>query len=347
MLEAKYIYWVLSGMKRFYKLPLWLRLVIPATLVAVCVAINAVAFTEIWRSIQTHRNPAITEPAAVVITEVSKPRPANNSSMDSLSANHASVERLSIDNQPEASDLEIAIATPSSPPSSSADTSHSTTQAVPTISPEATIEEAKAKLSPQTTPVVASATAQKYGHFSYPVRNPDTLSLVASYAEGENQRDELLHPDAAAALHKMIAAARANGIWLVPASGFRSLEQQRSLFSNQTLEKGSPEAAATVSAPPGYSEHHTGYAIDLADGALEQTYDISIAFAQSPAYAWLTENAAQFGFELSFPEGNPQGVSFEPWHWRYVGTNDAKKLFRKPLEQNKLGLSAPQQEQSS
>lgn len=338
MLKTKYIYWVLSGMKRFYKLPLWLRLTIPATLVAVCVAINAVAFTEIWRSIQTHRTPAPTEPAAVVITEVLQPDQKENEPVENTS------------------ETAIASTAPSSSTSADADDTpaNHANQAAPTISPDATVEEAKAKLSKQTTnrtsqttPVVSPATEpadQKYGHFSYPVQDPDALRLVASYAEGDNQRDEFLHPDAAAALHKMIAAARAEGIWLVPASGFRNLEQQRSLFSNQTLAKGSPEAAAIVSAPPGYSEHHTGYAVDLADGSLSQADDISIAFAQSPAYEWLTANAAEFGFELSFPEGNPQGISFEPWHWRYVGTNEAKQLFRNQLEANDLGLVYPVEE---
>lgn len=327
MLFTKYIYWVNSGMKRFYKLPLWLRLFIPATLVAVCIAINAVAFTEIWRSIQAQREP--TPPQSLIIEDGSiesqsiEPQGIESQSIESQSAESQSIEHQSAESISVENDETLDEDAESKP--------------APTIDPGATIDEAKAKLGNQATPVIApaieaSSTEQKYDHFAYPVQDLDTLSLVASYAEGDTQRDELLHPDAAAALHKMIAAARADGIWLVPASGFRSLEDQRSIFSNQTLKQGSPEAAAAISAPPGYSEHHTGYAVDLADGALSQTYDVSEAFAQSPAYAWLIANAATFGFELSFPENNPQGISFEPWHWRYIGTEEAKRLFQKTTQ---------------
>ena len=152
---------------------------------------------------------------------------------------------------------------------------------------------------------------------------------VASYPEGDRQRTEKMHPEAAKALLDMVAAARADGIWLVPASGFRTFAQQRTLFNAQVAKKGSPEAAAKISAPPGYSEHHTGYAIDLTDGTVAQTQDISPAFAATPAYQWLVNNAAAHGFELSFPENNPQGISFEPWHWRYVGSPQAKLTFGK------------------
>ncbi len=167
----------------------------------------------------------------------------------------------------------------------------------------------------------------RYGHLPYVAASPADMQLIASYAHGEDKRYETLHPDAAAALFEMISAARAQGVWLVPASGFRTLAQQRTLFTAQIANKGTPEAAAVVSAPPGHSEHHTGYAVDLADGNLDQAYDISAAFADTPAYAWLIENAAQFGFELSFPQDNAQGISYEPWHWRYVGSAEAKAIF--------------------
>ena len=160
---------------------------------------------------------------------------------------------------------------------------------------------------------------------------------IASYPEGRTQRTETLHPDAAKALLDMIAAARADGIWLVPASGFRTLAQQRTLFNAQVAKRKSPEAAAKISAPPGYSEHHTGYAVDLTDGSLAQNQDISPAFASTPAYQWLLKNAATYGFELSFPESNPQGISFEPWHWRYVGTRHARVTFGKDKPPVQIG----------
>lgn len=77
---------------------------------------------------------------------------------------------------------------------------------------------------------------------------------------------------------------------------------------------------------PGYSEHHTGYAIDIGDGARPDTH-LSEAFEDTPAFRWLEKNAARFSFELSFPRHNPQGVSYEPWHWRFVGDRHSLQTF--------------------
>lgn len=179
---------------------------------------------------------------------------------------------------------------------------------------------------PSTAPLVQP----KFGHFPYPESDPERLLTIASYATGEEyQRFEKLAPEAAFALMKLIYAARDDGVWIVPVSGFRTKDYQEKLFQKQVEKRGSLEAAAKLSAPPGYSEHHTGYAIDLTDGnfAKQKIKDITYEFAQSAAFKWLTEHAQEFGFELSFPENNPQGVSYEPWHWRFVGSPNAMKIF--------------------
>jgi D-alanyl-D-alanine carboxypeptidase len=88
-----------------------------------------------------------------------------------------------------------------------------------------------------------------------------------------------------------------------------------------------------VSAPPGYSEHHTGYAIDIGDGSAPSS-NLSPDFEKTAAYRWLEQNGAQFGFELSFPPNNPQGVSYEPWHWRFVGDIDSLAIFHKNQPQS-------------
>lgn len=150
--------------------------------------------------------------------------------------------------------------------------------------------------------------------------------IISSYAQGEDQRFEQLSSQAALALMKLIYAARDQGVWIVPVSGFRNVKDQEILFQNQIRRRGSPKAAAKVSAPPGYSEHHTGYALDLADGHFP-TEDITSDFAKSDAFRWLNQNAKAYGFELSFPEGNSQGVSYEPWHWRYISTHEAQLIF--------------------
>ncbi|NJN85243.1 MAG: M15 family metallopeptidase [Leptolyngbyaceae cyanobacterium SL_7_1] len=153
--------------------------------------------------------------------------------------------------------------------------------------------------------------------------------VVSSYSKNLEQRFERLRSDAALALMQLIDAARADGVWIVPVSGFRDVSRQEMLFESRIDELGSEELAARSVAPPGYSEHHTGYAIDLADG-LARARDISISFVQTEAFAWLTEHGEDFGFELSFPRDNEQGVNFEPWHWRYVGSPQADALFDPP-----------------
>ena len=124
----------------------------------------------------------------------------------------------------------------------------------------------------------------------------------------------------------MIYAARDEGVWIIPVSGFRDIVSQELLFKKQIQKRGSPEAAAKLSAPPGYSEHHTGYAIDLADGSYPKK-DVTYEFENTNAYRWLTLHAKDFGFEMSFTANNSQGVSYEPWHWRFVGSPDSTKIF--------------------
>ena len=176
---------------------------------------------------------------------------------------------------------------------------------------------------------IATTTSNKYsnlGHFNYQEADKKDLVTIASYAQGKYQRYEKLHKDAALALMKMIYAARDDGVWIVPVSGYRDVEKQDSLFQAQIKRKGSEKEAAKSSAPPGYSEHHTGYTIDLTDGKLVNR-DITSDFASTDAYQWLVNNAEQFSFELSFPKNNSQGVNYEPWHWRYIGSDEAVKTF--------------------
>lgn len=167
----------------------------------------------------------------------------------------------------------------------------------------------------------------KYGHFPYRESDIENMMIISSYAQGENQRFERLAPEVAIALMQLIYAARDDGVWIVPVSGFRSTDYQSELFDNQTQKRGSEKAAAKSSAPPGYSEHHTGYAIDLTDGNFPQQ-DITEQFAATEAFKWLKIHAREFGFELSFPENNSQGVSYEPWHWRFIGSLKAEEIFK-------------------
>ncbi len=161
------------------------------------------------------------------------------------------------------------------------------------------------------------------GHFPYEEAPPESLTPIT--ADGGIK----LRTPAAEKLMEMQAAAREDGVSLVLLSGYRSVEEQQYLFFGVKAERGQvARERATVSAPPGYSEHHTGYAIDIGDGNMPTTH-FQEDFAKTEAFQWLKENAAHYSFELSFPEDNSQGVSYEPWHWRYVGNQESLEMFYK------------------
>jgi zinc D-Ala-D-Ala carboxypeptidase len=172
--------------------------------------------------------------------------------------------------------------------------------------------------------------ARSYGHFRYQEDQPSNLVVMGTYGDGELRRTESLDYEAAAAYREMVAAAQVDGIELILISGFRTVEQQEQLFQRQIQRQGSEIAAAQLSAPPGFSEHHTGLAIDVGDRNQQDT-DLKFAFEQTQAYAWLKNNAQRYGFEQSFPENNSQGVSFEPWHWRYADSPRARRVFAAAL----------------
>jgi len=157
------------------------------------------------------------------------------------------------------------------------------------------------------------------GHFPYPEVAETQLLEVAP--------GQQLQRDAAQALLAMQRAAAADGVNLVVLSAFRPIALQKQLFFDVKSERNqSALERAQVSAPPGFSEHSTGYAVDFGDGSRPQAH-LSEAFAQTPAFRWLQDHAARHHFILSFPRDNAQGVSYEPWHWRFEGTAEALKLF--------------------
>ncbi|WP_421655552.1 M15 family metallopeptidase [Leptothermofonsia sp. ETS-13] len=173
------------------------------------------------------------------------------------------------------------------------------------------------------------------GHFAYPEAPRSELAPITD--DGRIK----LRKAAAKAYREMAAAALQEGVVLVPISGFRSIDDQQKLYFDVKAERGQvAEERAKVSAPPGYSEHHTGYAVDIGDGNTPATH-LSVSFEKTAAFQWLKANAAYYSFELSFPKGNKQGVSYEPWHWRYAGDIQSLKTFYKARDdQKQLGDQA-------
>ena len=125
-----------------------------------------------------------------------------------------------------------------------------------------------------------------------------------------------------AAWTAMKVAAASAGIELQLVSAFRSIAYQKELIERKLARGDSINTILAVNAAPGFSEHHTGRALDIGCPGYAH---LEIEFEQSPAYVWLTSHAQAFGFHLSFPLGNSYGVQYEPWHWCYRGNEAAKK----------------------
>ncbi|MDJ0680043.1 MAG: D-alanyl-D-alanine carboxypeptidase family protein [Xenococcaceae cyanobacterium MO_167.B52] len=161
------------------------------------------------------------------------------------------------------------------------------------------------------------------GHLPYQQAKASDLAPIT--ADGSIR----LKKSAAKEFREMQSAARQQGIILTAISGFRDEATQEYLFFEvKKNRRQDTSTRAEVSAPPGYSEHHTGYAVDIGDGKVPGT-NLNTNFEKTAAFRWLEQNAARYSFELSFPRNNPQGISYEPWHWRYVGDRHSLETFYK------------------
>jgi len=125
-------------------------------------------------------------------------------------------------------------------------------------------------------------------------------------------RMQRLTPLAATRWADMVAAAATDGVRLLLVSGFRSVEYQAGLIRNKLGSGQTIEEVLKINAAPGFSEHHTGAAVDIATPG---SRPLTEEFESTPAFAWLTENARRFGFSMTYPRINPWGFIYEPWHW--------------------------------
>jgi zinc D-Ala-D-Ala carboxypeptidase len=125
-------------------------------------------------------------------------------------------------------------------------------------------------------------------------------------------RMQRLAPETARAWRVLRDAARADGVELMLVSGFRSITDQAALIRKKLDAGQAIETILTVNAAPGFSQHHTGRAVDIATpGSRPLTQD----FEHTPAFSWLRANAAAHGFRLSYDRGNVYEFDYEPWHW--------------------------------
>ncbi len=149
---------------------------------------------------------------------------------------------------------------------------------------------------------------------------PAQLSPIGSDYLYDEKKPQLILSGVLPYITAMLASAKRDGVELRVLSAYRSFYEQFSLKYEYKMVYGS--GANQFSADQGYSEHQLGTACDFTTPAVGGNLS---EFASSTAYAWLTANAYEFGFTLSYPENNSY-YQFEPWHWRFVGVALATHL---------------------
>lgn len=165
------------------------------------------------------------------------------------------------------------------------------------------------------------------------VKLPDGWEDTLETKVADSSTGKELATVAADAFINMKNAAAAEGVDLMLCSGYRSVEYQQSLFDAEKqkwLDKGNSEEEAynqakTVVAVPGYSEHNSGLAADI---VTPKHQNLDEAFGKTDAAKWLFEHAPEYGFILRYPENKQAitGIIYEPWHYRYVGVENAKAI---------------------
>lgn len=151
---------------------------------------------------------------------------------------------------------------------------------------------------------------------------PESLTEIRDKWKYDEDKEHMLHSKVIPFFNDMLEAAEDDGINLWVASAYRSFDTQAQLKDSYSVTYGS--GANAFSADQGYSEHQLGTTVDFTTNGIGGTID---GFGGTPAYEWLLENAHRFGFTLSYPEDNSYYI-FEPWHWRFVGTDLAKDLYK-------------------
>ena len=162
---------------------------------------------------------------------------------------------------------------------------------------------------------------------------PDDYAFDTKECGSATSVNKTLQTVACDAFLEMQKAAAADGVTIWLQSGYRSVAYQTKLYEKKTQyyrDKGFEEAAAREKAaaivnPPGYSEHNCGLAADL--NSPEHT-GLDEGFENTAAFRWLCQHAGEYGFILRYPKGAEEKteITYEPWHWRYVGTENAAKI---------------------
>jgi D-alanyl-D-alanine carboxypeptidase len=142
-------------------------------------------------------------------------------------------------------------------------------------------------------------------------------TLLVAAGTTPDGRELRLTPETWAAWQQLCAAAAGDGVPLLLLSGFRGVDRQTEIIRRKLGAGQRIEDILRVNAAPGYSEHHTGRAVDI---GTPDAPPLEESFAGTAAFRWLEAHAHRFGFLLSYPRDNAQGIAFETWHWCWQDT---------------------------
>lgn len=190
------------------------------------------------------------------------------------------------------------------------------------------------------------ATEAGFDKTRYSIDDPSSIWVIANKERplsAEFQPDDLIVPNvrlrlaateqqmqfraiAEKDLFALFEAAEKDNVTLVFGSGFRSYQLQKQFYDGYVARDGQA-AANRYSAQPGTSEHQTGLSFDATN--TKQSCHLEVCFADTPEGAWLAKHAHEYGFTLRYRDGKEAvtGYQYEPWHFRYVGTELATLLY--------------------
>lgn len=152
---------------------------------------------------------------------------------------------------------------------------------------------------------------------------PEDLAPIVYFAKDRSAESRFMRAEAAEHFNSMVESAKKSGVEIVMTTAYRSYGFQSVLYNNYVAKYGQAEADK-FSAKPGSSEHQTGLAVDVSASSVG--YALTDDFDQTSEWKWLIENMVDYGFILRYPKGKTDitGYMYEPWHFRYVGTEVAK-----------------------
>ncbi|MCR4926181.1 MAG: M15 family metallopeptidase [Clostridiales bacterium] len=228
-------------------------------------------------------------------------------------------------------------------------TTTTTTQIYTTTEPETTTTTTTTQKETQATTKKVTTTAAEHTTVSHKAGEPvietrngvtyvngilvvnKTYSIPSSYGNG-------IDPQAAAAFNKLVAAAKKDGYSIYSISDYRPYSSQQRIYNGYVNREGKA-GADRHSARPGHSEHQTGLAYDV--NSLDQN------FGKTAEGRWIANNCYKYGFILRYPKGKESitGYMYEPWHIRYLGVENAKKVYDTGLTlEEYLGITSEYQD---